>query len=106
MRPGRVADRRDRRDVSGDASGGVGLVRRAGADAPRRRELHRTGSVSSPFVVITTDDAAWAEAHMPGTDPAHPPLNGNDDIFIGTNLDAKKVSRDDCGKAGGVGGKG
>ena len=57
---------------------------------------HRTGSESNPFVVITTDDAAWAEAHMPGTDPAHPPLNGNDDIFIGINLDPKKVSDDVC----------
>ncbi len=57
---------------------------------------HRTGSLSNPFVVITTDDAAWAEAHMPGTDPAHPPLNGNDDIFIGINLDPKKVSDDVC----------
>jgi hypothetical protein len=57
---------------------------------------HRTGSLSTPFVVITTDDAAWAEAHMPGTDPAHPPLNGNDDIFIGINLDPKKVSKEVC----------
>jgi ABC-type sugar transport system substrate-binding protein len=57
---------------------------------------HRTGSLSNPFVVITTDDAAWAEAHMPGTDPAHPPLNGNDDIFIGINLDPKKVSDAVC----------
>ncbi len=57
---------------------------------------HRTGSESNPFVVITTDDAAWAEAHIPGTDPAHPPLNGNDDIFIGINLDPKKVSDDVC----------
>jgi predicted anti-sigma-YlaC factor YlaD len=57
---------------------------------------HRTGSESNPFVVITTDDAAWAVAHMPGTDPAHPPLNGNDDIFIGINLDPKKVSDDVC----------
>ena len=57
---------------------------------------HRTGSESNPFVVITTDDAAWAEAHMPGTDPAHPPLNGNDDIFIGINLDPKKVSGEAC----------
>jgi hypothetical protein len=57
---------------------------------------HRTGSESNPFVVITTDDAAWAEAHMPGTDPAHPPLNGNDDIFIGINLDPKKVSDAVC----------
>jgi len=57
---------------------------------------HRTGSEKNPYVVITTDDAAWAEAHMPGTDPAHPALNGNDDIFIGINLDPKKVSDDLC----------
>ena len=60
---------------------------------------HRTGSESNPWVVITTDDAAWAEAHMPGTDPAHPPKNGNDDIFIGINLDPKKVSDEECDKA-------
>jgi hypothetical protein len=47
---------------------------------------HRTGSESNPFVAVTADDAAWAEAHMPGTDPAHPVLNGNDDSLIGIDL--------------------
>ena len=27
---------------------------------------HRTGSVSNPFVAVTADDAAWAEAHHAG----------------------------------------
>jgi hypothetical protein len=47
---------------------------------------HRTGSLTNPFVAVTADDAAWAEAHQPGSDPAHPPLNGNDDSLIGIDL--------------------
>jgi|SoiMethySBSTD1v2_1073268.scaffolds.fasta_scaffold00680_33 hypothetical protein len=61
---------------------------------------HRTGSASNPFVVIGTDDAAWAEAHITGVDPAHPPQNGNDDVLIafGVGLSAKDFSEDDCEK--------
>ena len=64
---------------------------------------HRTGSASNPFVVIGTDDAAWAEAHIPGVDPAHPPQGNpvdNDDILIafGIGLKAKDFSEDDCFK--------
>ncbi len=47
---------------------------------------HRTGSESNPFVAVTSDDAAWAEAHRAGTNPAHPPLNGNDDRLIGIDV--------------------
>ena len=47
---------------------------------------HRTGSLSNPFVAVTSDDAAWAEAHQPGSIPAHPPKNDNDDMLIGTNV--------------------
>jgi ABC-type sugar transport system substrate-binding protein len=47
---------------------------------------HRTGSLSNPFVAVTSDDAAWAEAHQPGSTPAHPPKNDNDDMLIGTNV--------------------
>ena len=61
---------------------------------------HRTGSESNPYVAVTADDAAWAEAHMPGTEPAHPPkLTDNDDILIGTNVaDPPRgpISEDDC----------
>jgi hypothetical protein len=60
---------------------------------------HRTGSLSNPWVVITTDDAAWAEAHILGSTPGHPPLNGNDDILIGIDLaDPKSVTDEDCDK--------
>jgi len=65
---------------------------------------HRTGSESNPYIVIGTDDAAWAEAHITGVDPAHPPQNGNDDILItkGVGLNQKDFSTDDCkGKGGG-----
>ena len=60
---------------------------------------HRTGSVSNPFVAVTADDAAWAEAHMPGTNPAHPLLNGNDDKLIGVdvvNPPRGPLSEDEC----------
>ena len=60
---------------------------------------HRTGSLSNPFVAVTADDAAWAEAHQPGSIPGHPPLNGNDDIRIGIDLaDPPRgpISGDDC----------
>ena len=60
---------------------------------------HRTGSVSNPFVAVTADDAAWAEAHMPGTNPAHPLLNGNDDKLIGVdvvNPPRGPISEDEC----------
>jgi hypothetical protein len=64
---------------------------------------HRTGSASNPFVVIGTDDAAWAEAHITGVDPAHPPQGNpvdNDDFLIafGIGLKAKDFSEDECEK--------
>ena len=61
---------------------------------------HRTGSATNPYVVITTDDAAWAEAHMDGSDPAHPVLDGRDDVFIGIDREDKKASADLCSKGG------
>lgn len=60
---------------------------------------HRTGSLTNPFVAVTSDDAAWAEAHHPGSTPAHPMLNGNDDVQIGIDLvDPPRgpISGDDC----------
>jgi len=60
---------------------------------------HRTGSLTNPFVAVTADDAAWAEAHQPGSIPGHPPLNGNDDILIGTNVvdpPHGPIAGDDC----------
>ena len=60
---------------------------------------HRTGSLTNPFVAVTADDAAWAEAHQPGSEPGHPVLNGNDDILIGIDLaDPPRgpISGDDC----------
>ena len=66
---------------------------------------HRTGSDSNPYVVIATDDAAWAEAHVHGSDPAHPVLDGRDDIYIGivgVDIFDKKQADDICdGKGGG-----
>jgi hypothetical protein len=47
---------------------------------------HRTGSEKNPFVFVTADDAAWAEAHHAGSEPAHPVKNGNDDILVGIDL--------------------
>ena len=62
---------------------------------------HRTGSLSNPYIVIGTDDAAWAEAHITGVDPAHPPKNDNDDFLItwGYGLNQKDFTLDDCKKA-------
>jgi len=60
---------------------------------------HRTGSLSNPFVAVTADDAAWAEAHQPGSTPAHPPKNDNDDMLIGTNVvdpPHGPIAADDC----------
>ena len=59
---------------------------------------HRTGSLSNPYIVIGTDDAAWAEAHITGVDPAHPPQNGNDDVLLdhGVGLNQKDYSTDLC----------
>jgi hypothetical protein len=43
---------------------------------------HRTGSESNPYVVINIPWTAWTEAHSPGASPAHPTLNGRDDIML------------------------
>jgi hypothetical protein len=43
---------------------------------------HRTGSESNPYVVINVPWTAWTEAHSPGASPAHPTLNGRDDIML------------------------
>lgn len=43
---------------------------------------HRTGSDSNPYVVINIPWTAWEEAHSPGASPAHPTLNGRDDIML------------------------
>jgi hypothetical protein len=49
----------------------------------------------NPWVIITTDDAAWAVAHdgeLPVvTDPAHPPKNGNDDVLIAIDAPDPKI---------------
>lgn len=70
---------------------------------------HRTGSDTNPYVVIATDDAAWAEAHVHGSTPGHPILDGRDDIYIGivgVDIFSKKQADDLCdGKGGGGGGK-
>ena len=60
---------------------------------------HRTGSESNPYVVIATDDAAWAMAHVHGSDPAHPVLDGRDDVYIGivgVDIFDKKQADDIC----------
>ena len=60
---------------------------------------HRTGSLTNPFVAVTSDDAAWAEAHQPGSEPGHPVLNGNDDMLIGIDVaDPPRgpISGEDC----------
>jgi hypothetical protein len=67
---------------------------------------HRVGSDKNQYVVITTDDAAWAEAHVHGSDPAHPMLDGRDDIFIGLNLTDKKAAEELCKGGDDGGGKG
>ena len=62
---------------------------------------HRTGSLSNPWVIITTDEAAWLEAHQPGSEPGHPPKNYNDDVLIGVNLPVTKgLDEDSCSKGG------
>jgi hypothetical protein len=69
---------------------------------------HRTGSLSNPFVAVTSDDAAWAEAHQPGSVPGHPVLNGNDDVLIGIDLanpPRGPISADECDGKDGGGGK-
>ena len=65
---------------------------------------HRTGSATNPFVVLGTDDAAWAEAHITGVGPAHPPQGNptdNDDFLItfGVGLKKQNFTEDDCKKA-------
>jgi len=63
---------------------------------------HRTGSESNSYIVITTDDAGWADAHQTGSTPAPPPkLTDNDDILIGIDLDPKKfddkkLTKEEC----------
>jgi hypothetical protein len=67
---------------------------------------HRTGSETNRYIIIATDDAAWAEAHRgtpgPATDPAHPAKDGFDDFLIAFGPDAlnkKAYTLDDCKKA-------
>jgi hypothetical protein len=43
---------------------------------------HRTGSASNPYVVLNIPWTAWSEAHDPGSDHAHPPLEGRVDILL------------------------
>jgi hypothetical protein len=43
---------------------------------------HRTGSASNPYVVLNIPWTAWSEAHNPGSEHAHPPLDGRADILL------------------------
>jgi hypothetical protein len=69
---------------------------------------HRTGSESNPYVVINIPFTAWTEAHSPGASPAHPTLNGRDDIMLqdpapGPGTKNGFTKEEDC-PAGGPGG--
>jgi len=52
---------------------------------------HRTGSETNPYVIITTAESAWLNAHQPGAN--HPTLDGRDDIFLHFG---EQDSKDSC----------